>query len=1066
MKRTLALAKLTRPQPTQALNRTRLFRLLDRARRHPIIWIAGPPGAGKTTLVSTYLAHRNVRGAWYEVDEGDRDPATFFYYLGLAIGAAAPRQRRPLPHLTAEYLRGLSAFARRYFEQAYDRLGSPAALVLDNYHAVPDGETFHQIMRDALAVIPAGINVFIISRAEQPPAPLARYAAHQALTVLGWDALRLTKEESGALARHALGRSAGAETVKQLYAATDGWPAGLMLMLERWRRIGSNAAPAPSDSVSPGVFDYFAAEVFEAFDPAMREFLLRTAYLPKLTAPLAGALAGTVKPDKVLAELAQRNYFTVRHAGVVPTYEYHPLFRAFLKHRAVDTYTPEALRTLKREAADLLADTGETETAVALLQEIEAWDVLAALALRAAPTLIAQGRHRTLAAWLAVIPPSRRRALPWLHYWSGVCELPFDPVQARHHLEAGYEFFRERGDRAGLLSTWCVVIDSFVYEWGDFHPLDRWIAELDRLLAESPEFPSVEIGARVACGMFMALMYRQPQHPHLPQWAERVQAIVLSHPDVCTQIVLGNQLLLYYTGWIGDLGKARLILDAVRPPPDLAATAPLAFIAWRSMEGAYHWFTAAPEKCLSVVDEGLRAAQQSQVHLLTSLLLTQGVVGSLTADDIETAGRLLEAGAATITGARPLDRAHYHYLVFLHAFYSNDAVRAVAAAREAVALGDAAGVPFAQALYRLGLALILLKRGGRKEALLYLTQARRLARMMRSANLEFGCLYCLVLFALDRRQSAVAVALLRKTLAIARQRGFVNRPMWTRDVMARLFRTALENDIEVEYVQQVIRKRRLTPPEAWVHLENWPWEVRIHTLGRFSIAARVPQRSSGKPPRKPLELLKLLVAAGARGVPVERALDALWSGADGDNAYHSYTSAVYRLRKLLGAEVIITREGRIALDASRCWVDSWAFEHWLDQAAGRIACSTGPVRALERALALYQGAFLADDSAPWVVAQRERLHSRYARALLELGRHYEERGAWARAFEAYQQGLERDDLSEALYQRVLVCCRELGRRPEGLAAYERCQKRLRVLGVAPSAHTKTLRDALLNPAGA
>jgi len=1065
VKRTPALAKLTRPQPTQALNRTRLFRLLDRARRHPVIWIAGPPGAGKTTLVSTYLTRRKLRAAWYQVDEGDRDPATFFHYLGLAIGAASTRKRRPLPHLTAEYLRGLSAFTRRYFEEAYQRLGSSGVLVLDNYHAVADAEVFHQIVRDALAVIPAGANVFIISRAEQPPAPLARYAAHQSLTVLGWDALRLTPEESRAIARLALGRSAVAETVKQLHTATDGWPAGLMLMLERWRRIGAERAPTTPESVSPGVFDYFAAEVFEAFHPQTREFLLRTAYLPKLTAPLAGALAGIGKAEDILAELASRNYFTVRYAGpAVPTYEYHPLFRAFLQHRAADLYAPAALRALKRSAADLLAETGETETAVALLQQVEAWDPLAAIALRAAPALIAQGRHRTLAAWLAVIPASRRRALPWLQYWCGVCELPFDPVQARHYFEASYDAFAALGDRAGLLTTWCAVIDSLVYEWGDFHPLDRWIAQLDRLLAESPDFPTPEIAARVACGMFMALMYRQPQHPQLPQWAERVRAIVLGHPDVCTQIVLGNQLLLYYTGWIGDLGKARLILDAVRPPPDLAATAPLAFIAWRSMEGAYHWFTASPEKCLTAVDEGLRAAAQSQVHLLTSLLLTQGVVGSLTADDAETAGRLLEAGAATITGARPLDRAHYHYLVFLHAFHGNDDVRAVAAARQAVALGDAAGVPFAQALYRLGLALVLLRRGGRGEGLLYLAQARRIARVMKSANLEFGFLYCLVLFALDRGKMAVAVPLLRKTLAIARSRGFVNRPMWTRDIMARLFRTALENDIEVEYVQSVIRKRKLMPSEAWTHLENWPWEVRIHALGRFSTVAQLPRRATGKPPRKPLDLLKLLIAAGAGGVPVERALDALWPGLDGDKAYHSYTSAVYRLRKLLGADAIITRDGRVALDSGRCWVDAWAFEHWLDQAAGKIASPMGRAGALERAVKLYQGMFLADDSTPWVLAQRERLHARCARAVLELGRYHEERGDWGRAFDCYQQGLERDDLSEALYQRLLVCCRELGRRPEGLAAYERCQKRLRVLGVAPSAHTTTLRDALLNSA--
>jgi ATP/maltotriose-dependent transcriptional regulator MalT len=83
------------------LVRPRLVRRLDLARKKPVTWVWAPPGAGKTTLVASYLAARRTRGLWYKVDEGDADVATFFYYLGLA----APRRRRPLPLplLTPEY---------------------------------------------------------------------------------------------------------------------------------------------------------------------------------------------------------------------------------------------------------------------------------------------------------------------------------------------------------------------------------------------------------------------------------------------------------------------------------------------------------------------------------------------------------------------------------------------------------------------------------------------------------------------------------------------------------------------------------------------------------------------------------------------------------------------------------------------------------------------------------------------------------------------------------------------------------------------------------------------------
>ena len=87
------VAKITRPVLPGTYPRKRLYRLLDQARKVPITWVSGPPGCGKTTTVSGYVEARRLRGIWYQVDEGDGDPATFFYYLGLAGRKAAPRKR-------------------------------------------------------------------------------------------------------------------------------------------------------------------------------------------------------------------------------------------------------------------------------------------------------------------------------------------------------------------------------------------------------------------------------------------------------------------------------------------------------------------------------------------------------------------------------------------------------------------------------------------------------------------------------------------------------------------------------------------------------------------------------------------------------------------------------------------------------------------------------------------------------------------------------------------------------------------------------------------------------------
>ncbi|MBM4330940.1 MAG: hypothetical protein FJ117_06875 [Deltaproteobacteria bacterium] len=182
------IAKITRPIVTEVFPRVRLFKLLDASRQRPVIWIAGPPGSGKTALVSSYLDARKLPCLWYQVDPGDAHPATFFYYLGQAAQRASPRKRKPLPLLTPEYLEGISTFTLRYFEELYSRLNLPKPhlnppipplqkggkgrfiLVFDNYHEVPADSSLHEVILNGLSRIPEGINVILISRSDPPPA--------------------------------------------------------------------------------------------------------------------------------------------------------------------------------------------------------------------------------------------------------------------------------------------------------------------------------------------------------------------------------------------------------------------------------------------------------------------------------------------------------------------------------------------------------------------------------------------------------------------------------------------------------------------------------------------------------------------------------------------------------------------------------------------------------------------------------------------------------------------------------------------------------------------------------
>jgi len=220
----------------------------------------------------------------------------------------------------------------------------------------------------------------------------------------------------------------------------------------------------------------------------------------------------------------------------------------------------------------------------------------------------------------------------------------------------------------------------------------------------------------------------------------------------------------------------------------------------------------------------------------------------------------------------------------------------------------------------------------------------------------------------------------------------------------------------------------------------------------------VPRKS----PRKPLELLKALIAAGGRGIDKQRLADLLWADAAAEDASAALDMAIMRLRKLLAApEAIVIEDGKIGLDTRRVWLDSWAFDRDVDALLplSRGANNDAAVAAIsERILALYRGPFLDNEEAQgWLLAARERTRQRFMRSLSDAGRYWERREQWSAAAALFERGLEIDPLAEELYRRLMRCHLARRRPSEAARVFQRCREMLLAqLGVPPSAETEAL----------
>ncbi|MGH6783039.1 MAG: hypothetical protein ACREBP_00250, partial [Sphingomicrobium sp.] len=269
-------------------------------------------------------------------------------------------------------------------------------------------------------------------------------------------------------------------------------------------------------------------------------------------------------------------------------------------------------------------------------------------------------------------------------------------------------------------------------------------------------------------------------------------------------------------------------------------------------------------------------------------------------------------------------RSHSHIDGAFHGHLQSNAAaqreewhQAVEHARSALAMAIEAGAPFVEAHCRIDLARALLGRGDDTEWAKHLRVARTIGRAMGTPVLEYHCLETEAQAAFQRGQGGKGINRLAQALALGRGMGGATWLLAGPRVSARLYDRALAAGIEVDHVQRLIRRRRLTAPDPTLAADHWPWPVKVYTLGRFDlIVDGAPLRVADKGQKKPLELLMALVALGGRQVPQTRLADLLWPDAEGDAAYRALITTLQRLRRLLGEPRAITfHDGRGVLPA-------------------------------------------------------------------------------------------------------------------------------------------------------
>jgi len=1002
------LAKLSRPALHRAVPRERLYALLDghRAERRAMC-IVGPPGAGKTTLLASWLNARRIRGVWYQVDPGDADLSTFFYYLSQAAEPYRRRGQRGLPLLLPEYLGDVQGFARRFFREFYARLPAGAVVAFDNYQEVPPDATFHEVVAIAVEEAPPGIVLAVVSRRD-PPACYARLLANENVGLVDWEALKLDREEVVALASRRPGLTS--DRIERLHAATGGWAAGLVLALESGAQaVGSEDV---TERTRDATFDYFAAEIYARVAPSIRRFLVATALLPDVPLSVARELTGEPAAQAILEDLYARHFFTHRKPGSEPTFWYHALFREFLLRQGQRQLSGQELGELRRRAARLI-ETQYPDAALELFAQAGAHADMERLIVRGAPALMAQGRQRLLVDRIRVVPTKQVATSPWLSCWLGIALTSADPIKARAHLEHAFDLADRCADAQCMVSSAAGVIQTYLLEYNAFRPLDEWAEKLLHAIGRV-RFSSADAEVMAHAALVTAFGFRQPARAELSVSAQRVLELLPDVADINLRLSAAVSVLAWGS-LAGPIEMAHRALPAavalwrhVDVTPLNAAVAGH-LIAW------YHCYLGNRTECeraLGVLEE---IRNEHDLPAAAAYAATIGAWLDIYQGRVDCAMRWLDVLVQTADLRRPFDRAMLDGIKGWISMVRGETSIALEHNSRGVAIYDELGSLPHQILFRQHLIWNNIELGDFDAARRHIADSRRLIEGFGVNRFELDLLIAEANMALRDGELSVCRERLRAALGLSRAHGMDygwNALHWW---MSPLCAVALEAGIEREHVRHLIRRNRWRVPPT--RPEQWPWRVKIFTFGCFQVLLDEQLLTFGhKTPRKPIALLKLIVATGGSDVPATGLMDALWPELDGDSAYHSFVLTLHRLRRLLGhPEAVLLNQSKVSLNADLVWVDACAFTH---------ALSRMPRNAhlIEVLLNLYRGAFLPDsDDYAELIGARERFRRQFVDCLDRTARLDSGKGDARRACGWYQRALEVEPLAEELVQGLVRC---------------------------------------------
>jgi ATP/maltotriose-dependent transcriptional regulator MalT len=345
--------------------------LIDVLRPHRgLCLVVAPPGFGKTTLLAQWQQADERSFGWLTLDPRDNDPVVLWTYLISAVeslgnGDGTGNGSR---RVTTTWLgRRPRLDVRKAIQRVSTELASfesDVVLVLDDCHTITEPECL-STLQAFLDLQPLNATISLSARSDPAVLIGARRVRTDLMELRAAD-LSFTIDECERLLNGALGLGLSSSAIRALWERTEGWPAGLHLAYLSLRdSFDREALVAQFRGVSRHVADYLTEVVIESQGERVREFLLRSSILDRMSGPLCDFVLETEGSAELLEELERGSLFIVALDDHREWYRYHRMFVELLREelqrarsRVASSGLDVARRAWRNHGCDTACDRG------------------------------------------------------------------------------------------------------------------------------------------------------------------------------------------------------------------------------------------------------------------------------------------------------------------------------------------------------------------------------------------------------------------------------------------------------------------------------------------------------------------------------------------------------------------------------------------------------------------------------------------------------------------------------------------------------------------------------------